>query len=182
MSAPSSNTEPVTQPSSESSCMRLRQRRKVVLPQPDGPITAVTVCAGNRIDTSLTTARRPYRAVSRTASSCNRASAGGAMVLPDGRASGEGEHEHEDHEHQGRRPRLAVPFLEWPSRVHEDLERQGLHRLEHLGGEVQVAQRREKERRGLARDPGHADGATPDDPPGRPARYAPAPTAPAPVA
>src|SRR6266851_5602380 len=122
MSAPSSSTVPVTQPPSESSCMRLRQRRKVVLPQPEGPITAVTVCAGNRIDTSFTTARRPYRAVSRTASSCSRASAGGAMVLPDGRAGGEGEREHEDHEHQGRGPRQAVPLLERSGRIGEDLE------------------------------------------------------------
>src|SRR5258708_39533109 len=111
MSAPSSNTEPVTQPPSESSCMRLRQRRNVVLPQPEGPITAVTVCAGNRSDTSFTTARRPYRAVSRTASSCNRASAGGAMVLPDDGAGGEGEHEHKDHEHQAPLPPLPLPSL-----------------------------------------------------------------------
>ncbi len=28
------------------SCMRLKQRRKVLLPQPDGPISAVTWCSG----------------------------------------------------------------------------------------------------------------------------------------
>ncbi len=29
------------------SCMRLRQRRNVDLPQPDGPITAVTLAVGD---------------------------------------------------------------------------------------------------------------------------------------
>src|SRR5947199_323964 len=103
-SAPSSSTVPVTQPPSDSSCMRFRQRRKVLLPQPDGPITAVTVCAGNRMDTSFTTARRPYRAVSRTASSWSRASAGCAMARSHGPAGREGEDRHETHEYQRRGP------------------------------------------------------------------------------
>src|SRR5438094_117693 len=103
-SAPSSSTDPVTQPPSDSSCIRFRQRRKVLLPQPDGPITAVTVCAGNRMDTSFTTARRPYSAVSRTASSWSRASAGCAMARSHGPAGREGEDQHETHEHQRRGP------------------------------------------------------------------------------
>src|SRR5919204_1054289 len=137
-SAPSSSTEPVFQPPSDSSCMRLRQRRKVLLPQPDGPMTAVTVWAGNSRDTSFTTARRPYRAVSRTASSWSRASAGCATAWPDGRARGQGEEQHKPHQDERRRPRQAVPFLERAGAVHEDLQRQGLHRLQHVGGEVQV--------------------------------------------
>src|SRR5439155_15450955 len=128
-SAPSSRTEPVTQPPSDSSCMRLRQRRNVLLPHPDGPITAVTVCAGNRIDTSFTTARRPYRAVSRTASSWSRASTGRAMSLPDGCARGQGQEQHQAHQDERRRPRQAVPFVEGTGAVHEDLQGQGLHRL-----------------------------------------------------
>src|SRR5256885_10316986 len=151
-SAPSSNTEPVTQPPSDSSCMRFRQRRNVLLPQPDGPITAVTVCAGNRMDTSFTTARRPYRAVSRTASSWSRASAGGAMTLPNGRARGQSEEEHEAHQDERRGPRQAVPFVERAGRVHEDLERERLHRLHHAGREIQIAQGGEQQRGRLARD------------------------------
>src|SRR2546429_179307 len=92
-SAPSSSTEPVTQAPSDSSCMRFRQRRKVLLPQPDGPITAVTVCAGNRRDTSFTTAPPPYTAVRRTASSWSRAAAGSAKTRtqgPAGRGGGGG--------------------------------------------------------------------------------------------
>src|SRR5437879_388363 len=122
-SAPSSSTAPVTQPPSDSSCMRLRQRRNVLLPHPDGPITAVTVCVGNGIETSFTTARRPYSAVSRAVSSCRRASAGGGMALANGPARAEREHEYEPHEHEGRRPREAVPLLERPRRVDEDLQR-----------------------------------------------------------
>src|SRR2546430_3686816 len=148
-SAPSSSTEPVTQPPSDSSCMRFRQRRKVLLPQPDGPITAVTVCAGNRMDTSFTTARRPYRAVSRTASSWSRASAGCAMARSHDPAGREGEDQHETHEHQRGGPGEAVPFVERAGPVGENLERQRLHRLQDARGEVQVAERREEQRRRL---------------------------------
>src|SRR5438034_2206193 len=100
MSSPSSSTLPVIQPPSESSCIRFRQRRNVVLPHPDGPINAVTVCRGNMSDTSFTTARRPYSAVSRAVSSWSRASAGGAMTLPNRPAGGEGEEQHESHQHE----------------------------------------------------------------------------------
>jgi hypothetical protein len=40
MSSPSSVTSPVTRQTSMVSFMRLRQRKKVDLPQPDGPISA----------------------------------------------------------------------------------------------------------------------------------------------
>src|SRR5882724_1598986 len=129
-SSPSSSTLPVIQPPSDSSCMRFRQRRNVVLPLPDGPISAVTVCAGKRIDTSLTTARRPYSAVSRTVSNCSRASAGGAMALPDRPAGGEGEEQHQPHQHECGGPGETVPLVEWPGGVDVDLERQRLHRVQ----------------------------------------------------
>src|SRR5512145_1850457 len=66
MSTSSSSTRPVTQPPSESSCMRLRQRRNVLLPQPDGPMIAVTVWGGMASDTSFTAAVRWNRAVRRS--------------------------------------------------------------------------------------------------------------------
>ena len=51
MSSPSSVILPVTRAPSMVSFMRLRQRRKVDLPQPDGPISAVTwFCADVEID------------------------------------------------------------------------------------------------------------------------------------
>src|SRR5947199_8634292 len=132
MSSPASSTRPVIQPPSESSCMRFRQRRNVVFPHPDGPISAVTVCVGNRIDTSLTTARRPYSAVSRTVSSCSRATAGCAMTGPQGQAGGEGEDQDQTHQHQRRAPGEAVPFVERAGRVGEYLELEGLNRMRNV--------------------------------------------------
>src|SRR5205809_699708 len=152
MSAPSSSTRPVTQPPSDSSCIRLRQRRNVLFPHPDGPITAVTLCLGNMIETSLTTARRPYSAVSRTVSSWSRASAGGAMALPDRPAGGDCEEQDQSHEHQRGGPRDAVPLVEGARGVLVDLEREGLHRLADAGREVEVAERGEQQGRGFPRD------------------------------
>src|SRR6267378_1121212 len=108
MSAPSSSTRPVTHPPTDSSCIRLRHRSRVLLPHPDGPMMAVTVWAGNRIDTSVSTVRGPNSAVSRAVSSRSRASAGGAMTLPHGAAGGEGEQQHERHQDQGGGPGEAV--------------------------------------------------------------------------
>ena len=42
MSCPSSITRPVTRAPGIVSCIRLRQRRNVDFPQPDGPMIAVT--------------------------------------------------------------------------------------------------------------------------------------------
>src|SRR5438046_6094610 len=170
-SAPSSSTRPVTQPPSDSSCIRFRHRRKVLLPQPDGPITAVTVWAGKRMQTSFTTARRPYRAVRRTVSSRSRASAGGAMALPDGPAGGDAEQQHQRHEHEGRGPREAVPLLERPRGVLVDLVGQGLHRLRDAGREVQVAERGEEQGRRLDGDGGGAGETAGDDGGGRSKRH-----------
>src|SRR6266705_3362797 len=122
MSSPSSSTVPVTQPPPDSSCMRFRQRSRVLLPHPDGPITAVTVRGGKSIETSFTTARGPNRAVRRTASTCRRASAGGAMALPDGPPGGKGDEQHERHQHERRSPGEPVPLLERARGVGEDLE------------------------------------------------------------
>src|SRR5437899_2838278 len=152
MSSPWSSTLPVIQPPSDSSCMRFRQRRNVVLPHPEGPISAVTVCVGKRIDTSLTTARRPYSAVSRAVSSCSRASAGCAIAGSQGPAGREGEDQHQTHEHQRRGPGEAVPFIERSGPVGEYLERQGLHPLQDARGKAQLTDRGEEERRSLAGD------------------------------
>src|SRR5882672_10930139 len=128
MSTSSSNTFPVTQPPSDSSCMRLRQRRNVLLPHPEGPMMAVTVWAGKRMDTSRTAALRSNSAVRHTVSSRRRTLADAAIALSRGPASDHGEDEHEGHQHERGGPCNAVPLLERPRPVHVDLERQGLHR------------------------------------------------------
>src|SRR2546428_7548017 len=148
-SCPSSSTLPVIQPPSDSSCMRFRQRRNVVLPHPDGPINAVTVCLGNRIDTSLTTARRPYSAVSRAVWSCSRASAGGAMTLPDRPAGGEGKQQDQSHQHERRGPGEAGPLFEGAGAVGVGLGRLGRRRLQGGGRKLKDALPLEGQRGGF---------------------------------
>src|SRR6476469_10355511 len=85
MSSPSSSTSPASAADGTSSCMRLRMRRKVDLPQPDGPIRAVIPEAGIVSDTRSRTWWLPNHAVMSRASrvagpagaaSCGRAGAG----------------------------------------------------------------------------------------------------------
>ena len=53
-SSPSSSTEPLTRPPGITSCIRFRIRRKVDLPQPDGPMNAVTDSGAILIDAPST--------------------------------------------------------------------------------------------------------------------------------
>ena len=69
MSTPSSSTRPAISALGMTSCIRLRMRRKVDFPQPDGPINAVTrLAAICRLQRS-STLRLPNHALSATASS-----------------------------------------------------------------------------------------------------------------
>ena len=54
MSSPSSSTEPSTRAPGMTSCMRFSVRSTVDLPQPDGPMKAVTLRGWTDIDTSAT--------------------------------------------------------------------------------------------------------------------------------
>ena len=62
MSCPSSNTSPPIAAPGIISCIRLRMRRKVDLPQPEGPISAVTLPASMCSDTRSSTSREPNHA------------------------------------------------------------------------------------------------------------------------
>src|SRR5437762_9644306 len=135
MSTLSSSTLPVTQPLSLSSCMRLRQRRNVLLPHPEGPMIAVTVWAGNNSEISRTATVRPNSAVSRCVARRAGASAG-AIALSGGPAGHRGEEQDQSHEDQRGRPRQAMPLVERPGRVREDLQRQRLHRMAERDAEV----------------------------------------------
>src|SRR2546423_14890760 len=64
MSAPSSWIDPFTAAPGTSSCMRLRVRRNVLLPQPDGPMNAVTMCGSIVRVTSRNARKDPYQASS----------------------------------------------------------------------------------------------------------------------
>src|SRR5687768_2197826 len=64
MSSPSRRTRPVIHPCSVSSCIRLRVRRKVDFPQPEGPIKACTRLGAKASEAFFTAAKLPYSAVS----------------------------------------------------------------------------------------------------------------------
>src|SRR3569623_565541 len=64
MSHPSSSTLPSTRAVGTVSCMRFRQRRKVDLPQPDGPMIAVTRRSVMFMVTSFTACTLPKYAFS----------------------------------------------------------------------------------------------------------------------
>src|SRR6476661_10764086 len=150
MSSPSSRTRPVIQPFSDSSCIRLSVRRKVDLPQPDGPMRACTRLAVKLSETPFTAVNLPYMAVSLSDSTRTRGGApgtgapsaatrGGAILragspievepLPDGEPRAQTEHEHHQDQHQGRGPGVAMPFVVGAGGVSEDRERQRRHRL-----------------------------------------------------
>ena len=59
MSPPSIRISPVTRQPSMVSFMRLMQRRKVDLPQPDGPMKAVTLRSGMSIETAFSACFSP---------------------------------------------------------------------------------------------------------------------------
>src|SRR6266487_2050040 len=166
----SSNTSPWTLAPAVNSCIRFRQRSMVLLPHPDGPMIAVTVCAGNSSDTSRTARCCPNIAVRCDASSRSRVLADATIALPGHPAGGEGDDEHEPHEHERGGPGQAMPLLERAGRIHVDLQRQRLHRLGHRQCEVQVAQCSEEEGCGLTRDARDADETSRHDPSERGAR------------
>src|SRR5579884_2689499 len=62
MFLPSTQTSPPTRAPGMTSCMRLMQRRKVDFPQPDGPISAVTLFSSKSSVTSRIASFLPYQA------------------------------------------------------------------------------------------------------------------------
>ena len=59
MSSPSSSTEPSTRAPGMTSCIRLSVRSTVDLPQPDGPMNAVTLRGSTDIATPSTALKAP---------------------------------------------------------------------------------------------------------------------------
>src|ERR1041384_3814067 len=147
----SSSTSPCTLAPGVSSCMRFKHRSIVLLPQPDGPMMAVTVLAGNSSETSRTARCSPKSAVRCAASRRRRVLADATIPGPRHPARRERDDEHESHQHERRRPRQAMPFLERSRRVHVDLQRERLHRLGDVDVEIQVAERGEEQGRGFGR-------------------------------
>src|SRR4051794_28958016 len=84
MSSPSSSTRPARLAPGTSSCIRLRMRRNVDLPQPDGPIRAVTRPAGMTRSTCSSTWCSPNHALTCSATSVAGwpTSTGGRSAVP----------------------------------------------------------------------------------------------------
>src|SRR5687768_14751244 len=131
MSVLSSRTDPETRAPGIVSCIRLRHRRKVDLPHPDGPMIAVTLRSSNASDTFLIACTAPKNASRLRTSTrvCDwRASAGAAgagvgaamrtssVAHPAepraGREAGsETDDEDEKDEDEGSRPGEGVPLV-----------------------------------------------------------------------
>src|SRR3954451_21098323 len=141
MSSLSSSTRPVIHPCSESSCIRFRVRRKVDLPQPDGPIRACTRRGGKARLTPFTAVNFPYIAVSLSVSTRPRTAAEGSTgarvsgmrvrsagspiegePTADGDASPDAEDQDDEDEDEGGRPGVAVPLFVRTGCIGEDRE------------------------------------------------------------
>src|SRR6185369_6529965 len=161
-SCPSSSTFPVIQPPSVNSCMRFRVRRKVDLPQPEGPINALTLLLAKVSVTFFTAVNLPYIAVSLSVPS--RTCCSGMEPPPRGEASTHTKHEDHQDQNQRRGPGQLVPLFISARRVLEDHERQRGHRLVDIEVHVLAAQRGEQERGRFTRDTGHGQQTACHDP------------------
>src|SRR5215210_1828809 len=162
MSSPSSSTRPVIHPSSESSCIRLMVRRKVDLPQPDGPISACTRLVSKPSET-------PFTAVSLSVSirivavwggrwtGTVRSAASAIEVEPpsDREPCPDAQDEDDQDEDQRGGPGVLVPFLVGAGGVGEHRERERRHRLVQVEAEILAPQRREEQRGGFPGDARH---------------------------
>src|SRR6185437_1882730 len=180
MSLPSRSTRPETRPVGTVSCMRLRQRRYVDLPQPDGPMIAMTLPSGTDSVIPCTAWMLPNHASSdsdtRRARSdviaipfAGRTSAKPATWLftsiaassveacPGCESGDDTDDEDERDEDQGARPCEAVPVVVGTDGIVEDLEWQRGDRLRDRGGPELVAEGREQERRRFPGGAGERD-------------------------
>src|SRR5512143_3828216 len=163
MSRSSSRTVPSAQARGTVSCMRLRQRRNVDLPQPEGPITAVTWRSGMSRVTSRMAVIRP-----KPAESCSTRTRGGtamagarsprisivATVEPaaGGQAGENADREDEEDEDEGSGPGQGMPFVIGADRIVEYLQRDRGDRLVQPDRPELVAEGGEEQRRGLTGD------------------------------
>src|SRR6185312_9061118 len=181
MSRPSKRTSPSTRAPGTVSCIRFRHRKSVDLPQPDGPMIAVTSPARTSNETSRTTRLAPKYASSASATSVSdgevaamRTSSGALTVIATSRSCTspgsirgetesissdeprrEADDEDEPDEDEGPRPRLGVPIIEWRDRIVVDLRRKGGDRLEGRHRPELIAECGEQEWRRFAGDARH---------------------------
>ena len=163
MSSPSSSTSPSARALRTVSCMRFSVRRKVDLPQPEGPISAVTCFGGMARLTSWSTwllavvevQARDKQLVSHSAPTLGDENQPRRHV---GR-------EHQGQQHQAGGPGLAVPVVVGRNRESEDHHRQGGRGLIETRAPVLVAETGEQQRRRLPRHARHAQNRSGEDAP-----------------
>src|SRR5438445_9696067 len=106
MSWSSSRTWPDTRAPATTSCSRLSDRRNVDLPQPEGPMMAVT-CLGSTVMLTSARARNEPNQALRPSTSMRLAIAGsrsGKPVAAGQEAGDDGEQEHDEDQRKGTGP------------------------------------------------------------------------------
>src|SRR5438093_3758578 len=146
MSSPSRSTFPSARAFGIVSCIRLRQRMRVDLPQPEGPMIAVTSCSANSIPMSWIAFFGPYQA--------ERPSTWILIVM--GTSFGHGpeadddprsdaDREHDEDEDQGRAPRGLVLRARRAQAERVDRVGQRFHRLVQAREAIEAPERGHKE-------------------------------------
>src|SRR5512143_2768676 len=166
MSRPSNRTSPSTRAPGIVSCIRLRQRSSVDLPQPDGPMMDVTSPDWTPNDTSRTTRDAPKYASSDSAATHAGAAASGtgtsrsiaaaeSEARPRDESGRDADDEDESEEDERSSPGLCVLVFIGRDGIGVDLHRQRGDRLAQGDGPELITERGEQERRrftGDARD------------------------------
>src|SRR5689334_6306280 len=144
MLVPPRNTSPSTMAPGTVSCIRFRQRSIVDLPQPDGPITAVTDESGKSRLTFRRTRFFPNHALRRCAF---RRSVTAACIPTSGCVPGdETDDEDEGDEDERASPRLRVGRFIRTNGIGKDLQRERCYWLAQRSRPELVAERGEKKR------------------------------------
>src|ERR1700704_319805 len=142
MFSPSRMTLPSARAPGSSSWRRLRQRTSVDLPDPEGPISAVTWLGSTDSEMSSIASRLPYQAerleISKLAAMSDAPFRGHEP-------SHQGKGEHQSDQRQRRRPRPLDLCRKRRLGAGEDLQWQGRHRLGELEGDVLAAECGEQE-------------------------------------
>src|SRR6266566_3524619 len=163
MSSPWRRTFPSTLVFGIVSCIRLRHRIRVDFPQPEGPMTAVTMRSSMSIVMSWIASFSPYQAESDSTLSLIAialSSRNGTESYDDTRYDAESEH-HDD-EDQGHAPRGLVLCHVRSGRPDVNRVRQRLDRLVEPTKPVVVPKRSDEEGGGFSRDPGNSQEAPRD--------------------
>src|SRR5437763_5152531 len=160
MSWPSRSTCPVTRAPATTSCMRLSDRRNVDLPQPDGPMSAVTCFGSTVMLTSSSAWNEPNQALSpSTSMRLAMCDSGSGKPVTAGQEAGEhGQKQHDGDQSKGTGPRSCHGDAECGAGLVEHEQRQArLSAAERIGADGVETKGGEEERRCLAGDAGDGE-------------------------